>query len=167
MVPRRARILILGSLPGAASIAQQQYYAHPRNAFWPIVGHLLGFEPRLPYRTRLARLRARGVALWDVCFSAVRVGSLDASIRSPGLVANNIAGLLDAQSGIRAVFLNGATAAALYRKLVLPTLSPDQRAIPALTLPSTSPAHASRTQTEKRQAWSVILDRLETGPQSQ
>ncbi len=161
VVPRHSRILILGSLPGAASIVQQQYYAFARNSFWPIMATLLGFDPALDYSRRLDELCSRGVALWDVCQSASRQGSLDAAIRAQGLVANDIGALLAAQPGIAAVFCNGATAAALYRRLVVPTLVGAMKKLPTHTLPSTSPAHASRPFADKLRAWSIILASLD------
>ena len=77
-----ARVLVLGSLPGAESLRRREYYAQPRNAFWPIFGAIVGAGPALPYSARLARLEAAGIALWDVCASARRDGSLDADIRN-------------------------------------------------------------------------------------
>ncbi len=84
VVDAETRLLILGSLPGDASLKAAQYYAHPRNGFWPLIGGVLGEGlAALPYDERLQRLKARGVGLWDVIASAERSGSLDAAIRSP------------------------------------------------------------------------------------
>lgn len=156
VLPARAHVLVLGTLPSVASLAQQQYYAHPRNAFWPIMAELLGFAASLPYAGRVEQLRRHGVALWDVCHSAQRSGSLDAAIKAQGLVANDIAGLLALQPSIRGVFLNGAAAAILFRRWVAPTLAPQVVSLPRWTLPSTSPANATITVRQKVRRWSKI-----------
>ena len=161
VLPLRARVLVLGTLPSVASLAQQQYYAHPRNAFWPIMAELLEFDASLPYARRVQQLRRHGVALWDVCHSAQRSGSLDAAIKAQGLVANDIAGLLALQPSIRGVLLNGAAAATLFRRWVAPTLAPRHVALPRWTLPSTSPANAGQTNVQKTRAWRRILDYLQ------
>jgi double-stranded uracil-DNA glycosylase len=160
ILPRRVRLLILGTLPSVASLAQQQYYAHPRNAFWPIMGELLGFDPALDYERRLRYLRRGGIALWDVCHSARRVGSLDAAIQRRGLMTNDISGLLTNHPNISAIFFNGIAAASLFKQRVLPALAPETQHIVRVTLPSTSPANASLTLQHKRQAWSRITDYL-------
>ncbi len=86
-----ARLLILGSLPGRASLDARRYYAHPRNAFWPILGDLLGFDPAAPYQARVDALLAARVAVWDVCAAAVRPGSLDAAIAPASVRPNDFA----------------------------------------------------------------------------
>jgi double-stranded uracil-DNA glycosylase len=156
VLPSRAHVLVLGSLPSVASLAQQQYYAHPRNAFWPIMAELLEFDASLAYAERVEQLRRQGVALWDVCHSAQRSGSLDTAIKARGLVANDIAGLLALQPSIRCVFLNGAAAATLFRRWVEPTLAPRFASLPRWTLPSTSPANATMTVRRKVREWSKI-----------
>jgi hypoxanthine-DNA glycosylase len=90
-VGSHARALILGSMPGAASLRAAQYYAHPRNQFWPIMGELVGADPALPYEQRLDRLTSAGIALWDVFARCEREGSLDAHIRDDTAVANDFA----------------------------------------------------------------------------
>lgn len=154
-----ARVLILGSLPGQASLRQQQYYAQPQNAFWKIMGRLFDAGPELPYNERARRLVAHGVALWDVCAVAQRPGSLDASIVHASVVPNDFAAFIASHPRLRLVCFNGAKAAELYRGLVLPDLSPTLRAIECETLPSTSPAHASMRFEEKLARWSVVRDR--------
>ena len=145
-----AQVLVLGSMPGDASLDAQRYYAHPRNLFWPIMGALFDAGPDLEYDQRLARLTAAGVALWDVAGECVRPGSLDARIQPGSVVANDLAGLLQAQPGIRRICFNGATAEALFRRHVLSTLD----APPAcIRLPSTSPAHAAMSFDAKLAAW--------------
>ncbi len=156
VLPARAHVLVLGTLPSVASLAHRQYYAHPRNAFWPIMAELLGFDASLAYAQRVAQLRRHGIALWDVCHSAQRNGSLDGAIRTQGLVANNIAGLLALQPSIRSVFLNGVSAAALFRRWVAPTLAPELASLPRWTLPSTSPANATMTMQQKSREWSKV-----------
>ena len=118
-----ARVLVLGSLPGQMSLARQQYYAQPRNAFWKITGELFGFEPSLDYDARLRALVAQRVALWDTCAAAVRPGSLDARILRSSVVPNDFAPFLQAHPQIRRLCFNGATSAALFERLVLPTLA--------------------------------------------
>lgn len=155
-----ARILILGSMPSAVSLAAVQYYAHPRNAFWPLMGELLGFDAALPYAGRLQQLQEHGVALWDVVHRCQRPGSLDASIRPDSVEANDFPAFFREHAHIRAVYFNGGTAARLYRRHVLPALDARWRGLPGRTLPSTSPAHAARTFAEKRAVWRCILEPL-------
>ncbi|MDQ7012195.1 MAG: DNA-deoxyinosine glycosylase, partial [Mariprofundaceae bacterium] len=135
-----ARVLVLGSMPSEVSLRRQQYYAHPRNAFWPIMGELFGFDPTLPYPERLRALRANRVALWDVAHRCVRPDSLDAAMRD--VEANDFPAFFAAHPQIGSIFFNGGKAEALYRQLVLPRLPAVLQAIPRKRLPSTSPAHA-------------------------
>jgi hypoxanthine-DNA glycosylase len=153
----RARLLILGSLPGQASLAAGQYYAQPRNAFWRILAELLGVGAHLDYAARAATLNDAGIALWDVCAAAERPGSLDASIRRASVVVNDFAAFLSAHPRIELLAFNGATAAELYRRRVLPALPPAAAALPTLRLPSTSPAHAGVPYAAKRAAWAAAL----------
>ena len=155
-----ARVLILGSMPGGASLAAGEYYAHPHNSFWRIMSALFGTAAGAPYAARLDALRTRGVALWDVLAACQRPGSLDTSIDRDSIVVNDLRGFLRRHEHIRAVYFNGAAAATLYRRHVLPTLDARQRALPTVRLPSTSPAHAARTFAAKLAAWRVILDAL-------
>jgi double-stranded uracil-DNA glycosylase len=152
-----ARLLLLGSLPGQVSLAHQQYYAQPRNAFWGIVGELLGFDPALDYAARQRCLVERGVALWDVCAAAVRPGSLDARIRRDSVVPNDFATFLGAHPQIRCLCFNGVAAASLFGRLVLPVLPPPWQAVPRIRLPSTSPAHAGMRTADKLEAWRAAL----------
>lgn len=153
-----ARILILGSMPSTASLAATQYYAHPRNAFWPIMGELLGFDAAIPYAERLRHLRENGVALWDVVHRCHRPGSLDASIRPDSVETNDFSAFFAGHARIRAVYFNGGTAASLYRRHVLPRLAAPWQDVPRYRLPSTSPAHAARSFADKLAAWRCILD---------
>jgi TDG/mug DNA glycosylase family protein len=152
-----ARILVLGSMPSRESLARQQYYAHPRNAFWPIVTDLLGIDARA-YAQRTAGLARRGVALWDVLKACFRSGSLDSAIDDATIVINDFASFFRAHPRIAHVYFNGAKAEATYRRRVLPALSDRAAALPLLRLPSTSPAHAGMTLEQKKSAWRVILD---------
>jgi len=159
---RDARVLILGSLPGVRSLEAQQYYAQPRNAFWPIMGELAGASPDLAYAARLDALKRFGVALWDVAAAAVRPGSLDASIVPASVEANDFAAFLSRHRGIGRIFFNGAKAAELYRRLVVPNLDERCAAIPTQRLPSTSPAHAGMPYARKLEAWMVVAEYLQT-----
>jgi len=154
---KHARILILGSMPSVRSLQEQQYYAHPRNAFWPIMGELFGFSPALPYEERLTYLRQSGIALWDVAHQCVRSGSLDAAIRD--VEPNDFNAFFTLMPHIRYVFFNGRKAESLYRKLVLAKLNNPYHNIPLHTLPSTSPAHAALSFAEKLDAWQAINPR--------
>jgi len=118
----RARVLILGSMPGGASLAAGQYYAHPQNLFWRIMGDLLGAKPGLSYAGRTRLLKARGIALWDVLESCVREGSLDSAIEETTIAANDFTSFYGAHPRIGRVFFNGAKAQAAYRRYVIPVL---------------------------------------------
>jgi hypoxanthine-DNA glycosylase len=155
VVGQHARVLILGSMPGAASLLAAQYYAHPRNQFWPIMSELVGADPALPYAQRLDRLTAAGIALWDVLARCEREGSLDARIRDDTAIANDFAGFFASQPTIRTVLLNGGKAEQSFRRIVLPTLA--DRELTCVRLPSTSPAHASLRAEQKRLAWREAL----------
>jgi TDG/mug DNA glycosylase family protein len=152
-----ARVLILGSLPGQVSLQRQQYYAHPHNAFWKIMGHLFGAGPDLPYAERTQRLMQNGVALWDVCAAAQRPGSLDAAIVHASVVPNDLAAFIESHPDIALIGFNGGKAADLYRRLVLPGLPASVAAIRTETLPSTSPAHAAMTFDDKLARWAAVL----------
>lgn len=142
---RGARLLVLGSFPGAASLAAQQYYGHPRNHFWPILAALWGMDlPALPYRRRVAALSRHGLALWDVYAACRREGSLDSAIEDA--VPNDLAGLVAHLPGLRAIAHNGGESARAMR--VTRTLG-----VPVLRLPSTSPANARWSFERKLAAW--------------
>lgn len=149
VVARGARLLVLGSMPGEASLRARQYYAHPRNAFWPIMGALFGAEPGLAYPDRLRALTSAGVALWDVLRSCARSGSLDSAIRDEE--ANDFAGFFAEHAGIASVLFNGTKAEQAFRRHVLPGL--DRPPPILLRLPSTSPAHAGMSLARKLEAW--------------
>lgn len=148
-----ARVLILGSMPGAASLAQQQYYAHPRNAFWPLMAQLAGIAPTLPYPDRVAALNSRGIALWDVIASCQRSGSLDSAIRDEQ--PNDFSAFFAAQPKLAAIAFNGAKAWYSFKRHVVP-LQILPAGVHLLTLPSTSPAHASQSFNEKLAQWQQL-----------
>lgn len=156
VVGAKARVLILGSMPGAASLAQQQYYAHPRNAFWPIMASLYGFAADLPYAIRLQQLTAQGVALWDVLAHCERQGSLDSAIRNEQ--ANDFDRFLATYPHIHLIAFNGGKALQSFQKHVAPYLV---RPLPRiLALPSTSPAYAAMPFGQKLQLWQQITGNL-------
>lgn len=152
-----ATMLILGSMPGRASLQAQQYYAHPQNAFWRILGHLLGFPSDLPYPQRLEQLTSRGIALWDVLHSCTRHSSLDSDIEETSIIPNAIAQLLSEHAGIRRIYFNGSKAEQAFRRHVAPALSARGTELICLRLPSTSPAHASRSFQDKVEAWRIVV----------
>jgi double-stranded uracil-DNA glycosylase len=145
-----ARLFILGSLPGDASLAARRYYAHPTNQFWRLLGKAIGDELQsLTYEERLDRLAHRHIGLWDVIASANRRGSLDQAIRE--VEHNRVEHLLHDFPGLRAVAFNGSTAAAVGRKLI--GTPPPQLAL--IDLPSSSAANTARFD-EKAVAWAVL-----------
>lgn len=157
VVAADARLLILGSMPGQASLAAHEYYAHPQNAFWRIMGELFGAGATLPYAGRLAKLQSAGVALWDVMAACERPGSLDADIVPGSVQANDFAAFFAVNRCIKRVFFNGAAAETAFRRHVLPTLG--ETGLALLRLPSTSPAHAALSYDKKLAAWSQIISR--------
>lgn len=148
-----AVICILGSMPGRASLEADQYYAHPRNAFWRLLESVLGIPCSLPYPERLERLKERRTALWDVLGTCARDGSLDSRIEPSSIIPNDFATFFAMHPLIGTVFFNGGKAEAVYRREVLPTLAEPARSIRLLRLPSTSPAHAGMTFEQKKDAW--------------
>ena len=155
--PARAHTLILGTLPGAESIRRGEYYAHPRNAFWPIMGALFGAGRELPYAARVRKLAARGVLLWDVLQAADRPGSLDAAIHPRRWTANDVPALLARHPELETIAFNGAPAEALFRRHVRRKCGNLLAGVEFVRLPSTSPAHASRSVPQKLAAWRGAL----------
>ena len=148
-----AKILILGSMPSRESLDASQYYAHPRNLFWPIIGQLTGAIPTLPYEQRLFLLQKSNIAMWDVLKTCVRAGSLDNNITDE--VPNDLASFLKNHPKIRKICFNGKKAEESFG-----THFPELRANRTyrfLALPSTSPAHASLTYEQKLESWKTIL----------
>lgn len=145
-------MLILGSMPGKASLVADEYYAHPRNAFWTIMGALFGAGPQLPYPKRVDRLLANGIAVWDVLAQCERPGSLDAAIVGGSEKVNDLPGLIAQLPRLHRVCFNGATAETYFRRLIVPRPNLDYR-----RLPSTSPAHAALRPEEKLALWRAAL----------
>jgi TDG/mug DNA glycosylase family protein len=151
-----AELLILGSMPGQASLDAGRYYAHPRNAFWPIVGAVLGFDPAAPYAERVRRLREARVAVWDVLHSCARQGSLDTSIVPESRVANDFAAFFRTHRRVRTVLLNGGMAEASWKRLV--AARGVGGGLDVRRMPSTSPANASWSFDRKLAAWRSAID---------
>ncbi len=153
VVSPQARLLVLGSFPGVASLAAQQYYAHPRNQFWPIVSALWGLAgdaalQARPYAERVHAAQARGLAIWDVYQGCVRPGSLDSAITQAEL--NDLAGLVAHCPQLRAIAHNGGESAR-HRRIT------EALGLPVFTLPSTSPANASWSLARKLAAWREVF----------
>jgi len=150
VVSPQTKVLILGSLPGEASLAAGRYYAHPQNQFWRLAGAAIGREdlPALPYDDRLVALLAAGIGLWDTVASAQRKGSLDAAIREGehAPLAELVAGLPE----LRAVAFNGGTSARIGRHVL------GAASLRLVDLPSSSPAYAAMPFAEKRNRWLII-----------
>lgn len=150
-----ARVLILGSLPGQLSLERGEYYANPQNSFWKIIAVRVP-DLSADYAGRVRQLIELRIALWDVLAAATRSGSLDADIANDA-IPNNFRAFFHAHPDIGLIGFNGATTAKLYQRHVIPMLTGGQRAIATTALPSTSPAHAGLTFTEKAARWSDAL----------
>jgi len=148
--------LILGSMPGEASLRAQQYYAHPRNGFWPILEKVLAIPKKLPYGERLLELKKRRIALWDVLASCVRPGSLDSDIRESTVVPNDFVSFFAEHPLVRTVFFNGAKAEQAWKKYVVPMSPALPDGFRCIRLPSTSPAHAGMSMHRKAEAWTIL-----------
>ena len=144
------RLLVLGSLPGAVSLARQRYYAHPQNQFWRLIGAVIERElVPLGYEARLEALLDAGVGLWDTVAAATRKGSLDADIRLHR--ASDLAALVETLPELRAVAFNGGTSARIGRKQLQGVAG-----LALVDLPSSSPAYASLPFARKREAWLAL-----------
>lgn len=150
------RLLILGSMPGQRSLARQQYYAHPRNAFWPIIRRFLSIPADADYFQCCDYLSAHHIALWDVLAQCVRPGSLDQHIDPASVVVNDFEALLTRYPSIERILFNGSKAATLFQRHALPGLGKPER-IELIGLPSTSPANAAMRFEEKYQRWAEAL----------
>jgi double-stranded uracil-DNA glycosylase len=149
-----AKLLILGSMPGIASLTADQYYAHPRNAFWPIMGAIFNFEALSPYEERIEALKAADVALWDVLAQCERKGSLDSAIKTGSRMPNDFGLFLERHPRICFIAFNGIEAERSFKKHVQANL--DLTGLQLIRLPSTSPAH-TMPLTQKESAWRTAL----------
>jgi TDG/mug DNA glycosylase family protein len=155
-----ARVLVLGSMPSVASLAKQQYYGHPQNAFWPIMGRLFGAGPELPYEKRKRILREYRVAVWDVLRQCHREGSLDTSIRVESESPNDFASFFAEHLHITKIFFNGQKAETAFRRHGRRQLAGLNRELEFIRLPSTSQAHAGRNFAQKLAAWRAVARSL-------
>lgn len=152
---RNAHTLILGSLPGRQSLRMQQYYAHPRNAFWKLITAIFDADPASSYPRRARLLKTHGIALWDVCAAAERPGSLDSAIVSA--TPNDFEEFFRAHPGIRRVLFNGRKSEEIFRRHVLPGIRARFPRMEYHGLPSTSPAHAGLSFEKKLARWRALL----------
>ncbi|MBI5898897.1 MAG: DNA-deoxyinosine glycosylase [Rhodocyclales bacterium] len=149
VIDTRARVLILGSFPSAASLAAGQYYAHPQNQFWRVLGAVTG-QPlkEMHYPARLEAVKAAGIGIWDIYAACEREGSLDSAIREA--TENDFVGLQKSAPALRRICFNGRTAARRLREM-------EALGYEAVVLPSTSPAHAGMSFEEKLARWRAAL----------
>jgi double-stranded uracil-DNA glycosylase len=148
-----AALLILGSMPGPASLARNEYYGHPQNLFWKLLGEIFDFPATAPYPVRVEALMRRRIAVWDVLHSCTRPGALDSAIVMNTAVVSDVAGFLAAHPRITRIAFNGSTAEKIFRKRVLPTLGHPVQQVELVRLPSTSPANASVPVARKLEEW--------------
>jgi double-stranded uracil-DNA glycosylase len=157
-----ARVLILGTLPGAKSLEAGQYYSNPRNSFWRIMNELFGKFPIGPadelYVKRTERLHEVGIAIWDVCHSADRIGSLDVNLKN--IKANDFSTFLTNHTSVEMICFNGSKAKNLYDRMVLEAVSINSTEMRYELLPSTSPARAAIPYTEKLLKWRSVLNQI-------
>lgn len=156
VVASDCRVLILGSMPGAASLQAARYYAHPRNRFWPLMAALADVPAEATYGERLVALQRAGIGLWDVIGECRRAGSLDSAIVRGSERANALVPLIVSLGQLRVIAFNGAAAASLFRRHVEPHLPELRQPVQRIALPSTSPAHAAMGLEALREAWSVL-----------
>jgi hypoxanthine-DNA glycosylase len=153
---RDARVLVLGTMPSIASLAKRQYYGHPQNSFWPIMGRLFGAGPDVPYEERKRVLTNHCVAVWDVLRECYREGSLDAAIHVESESPNDLPVFLRRHRHVHTIFFNGQKAETAFRRHALPGVDKLDRKFRLVRLPSTSPAHAGRTFAQKLAAWRAV-----------
>ena len=159
LVQAATRTLILGSMPGKVSLAENQYYAHPRNGFWHIMGNLFGAELGLPYPDRVAILLNVGIGLWDVIGSCTRATSLDSDIDEQSILVNDFSSLFKQYPLIRYIIFNGQKAEQSFRRYVRPQIAEYLPRLICQRLVSTSPANARYSIAEKTRIWSAALTR--------
>ncbi|MDF1797223.1 MAG: DNA-deoxyinosine glycosylase [Coxiellaceae bacterium] len=151
-----ATTLILGSMPGIASLEAQQYYAHPRNAFWSIMQSVTNVKATAPYQQRLDALRKSKIALWDVLASCHRSGSLDSAIQTESIIVNDFKTWFEQHPSVQRVLLNGGKAFELFNRHVI-SVELIANTIHSVKCPSTSPAYASMGFEAKKFAWLKAL----------
>ena len=159
IVGNKPRIVILGSMPGVVSLQAVQYYANPRNAFWTIISELFGIDIDCSYQSRIQQISQLPLILWDTLKACHREGSLDSKILKQQIEANDIAGLLERHSGLRAITFNGAASEKYFNQLEKHRL-PTNHQLELIKLPSTSPANAAMNFDQKLAAWRQLLDYL-------
>ena len=148
--------LILGSMPGRASLIAGEYYAHPRNLFWKLMESIGVVNGNLSYDARCQGLINNHIALWDVLKTCTRTSSLDSDIDEASIVVNDLASFLTSHPHISTIFFNGAKAEQIFHRHVLPRLPENRRDLNLQRLPSTSPANASITRPAKESAWAAV-----------
>lgn len=166
VIGSNARVLILGSLPSQQSLAQNEYYANPRNAFWRIICEIASIESSETYEARCSQLIQKGIGLWDVLMSSVRPGSLDSAIDLASARENDFAGLLARHKELKCIGFNGMKSRQLFDRLVLKSFSLPN-GVELVNLPSSSPAHAAMSFERKLELWSVIARHLDPHDQTQ
>ena len=152
------RVLILGTLPSQQSLKRQQYYGHPQNAFWRIMGELFGAGPEFSYERRTRTLASHGIAVWDVLASGTRPGSMDAAIVESSVIANDFNTLRTRHPELRLVCFNGKAAARLFERLVADDVRESFGAVRFVTMPSTSPAYAAMNYEAKLARWAEVAN---------
>jgi double-stranded uracil-DNA glycosylase len=151
-----ATILILGSMPGEESLKMNEYYGHPRNAFWKIMAALFEFDSSMKYQEKIKILLKNKIALWDVMMYCKRKGSLDTNIKNSTIIENDFHSFFDRFPNIKEVYFNGAKAEQEYYKRVFPALSGLKRKINYYRLPSTSPAMTQMSLKTKKLEWAKV-----------
>jgi len=154
---KNAKMLILGSIPGAASLEKQEYYAHPRNSFWDVIAQFTNSPPLSNYEEKKAVLIENHIALWDVLKNCQREGSLDSSIQNHSIVTNDFELFYSTHRSVKFVLFNGTKAEQEYNKRVLP-ICHQFKHLTYYRLPSTSPAMAQLSKPEKLQKWLAVMD---------
>ena len=157
-----ARVLILGSLPGEESLRKQEYYAQKHNAFWKIMERIFGISHLLPFTARAELLKEKHVAVWDVCASAKRKGSLDSNINTVSVVTNDFVDFFEQHKKIKTICFNGRKAEEIYRRKVWDTLPPTMQGYAYISLPSTSPANAGINFQQKSLRWQEAINQIIT-----
>lgn len=144
-------------MPSVQSLRQQQYYAHPRNAFWPIMSALFHMNKEWIYQQRCQHIIKNNIAVWDVLKACQRQGSLDSNIEPNSMIANDFNTFFRKHPKIEHIFFNGGKAEQVFKQHVLPNLDKPFKQQNQTRLPSTSPAHATMKFEQKLQLWQSIL----------